>query len=462
MRIAAIALAFVATTAAAQTAPDAAQRAEARAIFARAIAFDTSVSGGETPQFAAYLRNLFVEAGIPAADTLIVPHETTASLLVRYRGDGSGGGPILLLAHMDVVEARREEWERDPFTLIEENGFFYGRGTLDNKSGIVTMTATLLRFKREGFVPTRDLVLVLTGDEEVAQRTIQQVLRDHRDWTSADLALNSDSGGGLLAETDGAPVMYTIGTAEKTFASYRLTVRNPGGHSAMPRADNAIYELAGALLRIRAHEFPVQWNDTTLAAFRAEGAARDDELGAAMRRFAARPGDRPAAATLSSDPPNVGQIRTTCVPTLLQGGHADNALPQTAVATINCRIFPGVEPERVQAELARLAGAGVEVAPVDTIYWSDASPLTDDVLHAVRAAVHASYPGVDIAPAMSVGTTDALFVRSAGIPTYSVSEIFIKASDEFAHGLNERVPVASFYAGLAHWRVLLTELAGRD
>jgi acetylornithine deacetylase/succinyl-diaminopimelate desuccinylase-like protein len=437
------------------------QQAEAREIYARAIAFDTSVSGGQTPQFAAYLRDLLVSAGISESDTLIVPYGNTASLLVRYRGDGTGGRPILLLGHMDVVEARRDEWERDPFTLVEENGFFYGRGTLDNKSGIVTLVSTLLRFKREGFVPTRDLVLALTGDEEVAQRTIQQLLRDHGAWMDAELALNSDNGQGALAETDGRPLMYYVRTAEKTFASYRLTVRNPGGHSSMPRPDNAIYDLAEALGRIRAYEFPLQWNDTTLAAFRAEGAQRHDNVGAAMRRFAERPGDRGAAATLSMSPALIGQIRTTCVPTLIEGGHADNALPQTAVATINCRIFPGVEPAVVQAELARVAGAAVEVAVVDTPYWSDPSPVREDVMNAVNAAVHASYPGVAITPAMGSGTSDSLFLRAAGIPTYGTGETFIKVSDDFAHGLNERVAVESFYHGLTHWRVLLTELAAR-
>jgi acetylornithine deacetylase/succinyl-diaminopimelate desuccinylase-like protein len=439
---------------------DSDQRAEARAIYARAVAFDTSVSGAQTPQLAAYLRDLFLAAGIPASDTLIVPYERTASLLVRYRGDGRGGRPILLLAHMDVVEARREDWQRDPFTLVEENGFFYGRGTFDNKAGLVNVTATLLRFKREAFVPARDLVLVFTGDEEVAQATARQLVREHRDWLDAELALNTDNGQGSLREADGRPAVYLVNTAEKTFASYRLTVRNPGGHSARPRRDNAIYELADALLRIRAYEFPVQWNDTTLSSFRAEAAVRSDAIGAALRRFAERPGAAAAVDTLSASPDHVGQIRTTCVATLIAGGHADNALPQSAAATVNCRIFPGVPPSTVEAQLEQLAGAGVEVAPVDDIYWSDASPLRDDVLQAVRAAVDATHPGVPVTPSMGVGTSDSLFFRAAGIPTYGTGEIFIKGSDDFAHGLDERVPVASFYDGLVHWRTLLLRLAG--
>jgi acetylornithine deacetylase/succinyl-diaminopimelate desuccinylase-like protein len=440
---------------------DAEQRAEARDIYARAIAFNTSVSGGQVPQFAAWLRGLFLQAGVPEADTLIVPNENTASLLIRYRGDGSGGRPVVMMAHMDVVEAKREDWERDPFTLVEEHGFFYGRGTFDNKSGLVAMVSTLLRFKREGFTPTRDLVLMLTGDEEVAQLTAQQILRDHRAWIDADFALNSDGGGGALNEETGAPLIYAVQTAEKTYASYRLTVRNPGGHSSAPRRDNAIYDLAAALGRVRAYEFPVQWNDTTIAAFGALGAQRSDDLGAAMRRFAQRPGDRRAAAVLSANPFYVGQVRTTCIPTLIAGGHAENALPQSAVATVNCRIFPGVAVADVHAQLQRLAGEGLEVTVVDNPYSSDASPLREDVMNAVRAAVHANYPGVPVTPSMSSGATDGLFLRAAGIPTYGVGEIFMKDSDDFSHGLNERVPVQSFYNGLTHWRVLITALTGR-
>jgi acetylornithine deacetylase/succinyl-diaminopimelate desuccinylase-like protein len=408
---------------------DSAQRAEAREIYRRAIGFNTSVSGGQVPQLAAYIQGLFRAAGFSDTDLVLVPHERTASLLVRYRGDGSGGRPVLLMAHMDVVEARREDWQRDPFTLVEENGYFYGRGTADMKSGLVMEVATLLR--------------------------------DYRGWLNAEFALNADGGGGTLRESDGAPLIYGVQTAEKTYATFRLTVHNPGGHSSQPRSDNAIYDLADALRRVHAYQFPVMWNATTVANFAAFGAQRQDALGAAMRRFAQRPGDRAAAATLSASPFYVGQVRTTCIPTLLEAGHAENALPQTAVATINCRIFPGVAVADVQAQIQRLAGASVTVTAVDTPYWSDASPLRDDVMRAVTAAVHVSYPDVPITPSMSSGASDGLFVRAAGVPTYGVSELLMKDSDDFSHGLNERVPVTAFYNGLTHWRVLLSELAGR-
>jgi acetylornithine deacetylase/succinyl-diaminopimelate desuccinylase-like protein len=406
------------------------------------------------------LAGRFREGGFDSDDILLVAHEKTAALVVRYRGDGSGGRPLLLLAHMDVVPARRADWERDPFKLIEEGGFFFARGSEDNKSGIALLTATFLTLRAERFVPTRDLVIVFTGDEETSGNTAKLLLGKHRDWVDAEFALNSDAGGGQLSEK-GAALFYAVQTAEKSYASFTMTARNPGGHSSAPRRKNAIYDIAAALARLRAHSFPVMWNDTTMAAFRAAGQTTPGKLGAAMRRFARRPGDRRAAAVLSGDPFHVGQVRTTCVPTMLAGGHADNALPQRATVTVNCRIFPGVTIAQVRAQLQRLAGKQIEVAPLDTYTSNDASPLRKDVMTAVRAVVDASHRGLRIVPTMSSGATDGVFFRAAGIPTYGVSEIFIRDEDSFAHGLNERVPVKAFYDGLTHWRVLLQELAGK-
>jgi acetylornithine deacetylase/succinyl-diaminopimelate desuccinylase-like protein len=449
--------------AAAQAAPDdPAGRAQALEIFRRLIAFDSSLSGGQTPAMAAYLAEQFRNGGFAPEDVHLMPFGATAALVVRYRGDGTGGRPIALLGHMDVVEARRSDWERDPFTLVEENGTFFGRGALDMKNGVALLTATFLRMRAEGFVPTRDLIIIFTGDEETSGVTSISLLRDHRALVDAEFALNADAGGGVLDETTGAPISYALQTAEKTFASFSLTARNPGGHSSQPRPDNAIYDIVDALARVRGYAFPVMWNDTTIASFRAKGPATGGALGAAMTRFAARPGDRRAAATLSEHPAQIGQIRTTCIPTLLQAGHADNALPQSAVATVNCRIFPGVAITDVQAQLQRLAGDGVAVAPLDTYWSSDASPLRDDVVAATTRAVHARHPGVPIVPSMAAGATDGVFFRSAGIPTYGVAEPFFKESDDFSHGLNERLPVETFYDGLVHWRVMLEALAGRE
>jgi len=436
-------------------------RAQAREILARTISFNSSPDGGQTPQLAAYLADLYRNGGFPAADVQVVPLGATASLVVRYRGDGSGGRPILLLAHMDVVPALRSDWERDPFTMVEENGYFFGRGSLDNKAGIAHITATLLRLKAEGFTPTRDLIVVFSGDEETLGLTVRGLLADHRALIDAEFALNSDAGGGGLSEETGAPLGYEMQTAEKTYVSYRLTARNPGGHSSLPRADNAIFDLADAINRVRAYEFPVMWNDTTVRSFSAAGQTIDGELGAALRRFAQRPGDRRAAATISRDPSWVGQVRTTCVPTMLAGGHAENALPQSATVTVNCRVFPGVQVEDVQAQLQRVAGDGIQIAQIDPAFASDASPLREDVLAAVNAAVRAVYPNAGVSPGMSAGATDGVFFRGAGIPTYGVGGVFMKLSDDFAHGLNERVPVEGFYNGLTHWRVLITTIAGR-
>lgn len=453
--------ALVFSAAAAQT-PSETERAQALDIYRNIIAFDTSVQGGETPQMAAYLAERFRAGGFAEEDVRVLPLGDTAGLVVRYRGDGAGERPILLLAHMDVVQARREEWERDPFTLVEDDGFFFARGSADNKAGIAHLASLFLTLRAEGFTPTRDLIIWFSGDEETSGATTSALLAEHRALIGdAEFALNSDAGGGQFSSS-GAPIAYAMQTAEKTYASFTFTARNPGGHSSVPRDDNAIYELTEALAALRAFQFPVMWNDTTLAAFRNGATAIGGPEAEAMRRFAANPGDRRAARILSENPHTSTLLRTTCVATMLSGGHAENALPQTASATVNCRIFPGVAVAEVQRELQAIAGSHIEVAPLGPANSSDASPLRADVMQAVTRAVHANYPGVVITPYMSAGATDGLFFRAAGIPTYGAGAIFMREEDEFAHGLNERVPVASFYAGLTHWRVLINELAGRD
>lgn len=442
-------------------APSDAQRAQARAIYERIVSFDTSVEGGQNLAMANYLAEQFRAGGFAADDVHVLTMAPTAGLVVRYRGDGSGGRPILLLAHMDVVPALRSDWQRDPFTLVEEDGFFFGRGTIDNKAGIAQLTSLFLTLRAEGFTPTRDLIIWFSGDEETSGVTTRTLLEEHRALLgNAEFALNSDAGGGQLGP-DGRPITYVMQTAEKTYATFSFTARNPGGHSSVPRADNAIYELGEALARLRAFQFPTMWNDTTLLSFRNASTAVGGAEGAALLRFANNPQDRRAARMLESNPGISNMMRTTCVATMLSGGHAENALPQTATATVNCRIFPGVRVEDVQSELQAIAGERVEVALTAPTFASDASPLRDDVVQAVTRAVHAVHPGTLVTPYMSAGATDGLFFRSAGIPTYGVGGVFIKDEDEFAHGLNERTPVGSFYEGLTHWRVLITALAGR-
>lgn len=441
-------------------APSEAQRAQAREIYRRVIAFDTSVEGAQTPAMAEYLAGLFRAGGFPAEDVHVISMNGTAGLVVRYRGSGGGGRPILLLAHMDVVPALRSDWERDPFALVEENGFFFGRGTIDNKAGVVHLTSTFLTLRAEGFTPTRDLIIWFSGDEETTGATTEALLAQHRALLGeAEFALNSDAGGGQL-DAQNRGVAYVLQTAEKTYASFTFTARNPGGHSSQPRADNAIYDLGEALARLRAFQFPVMWNDTTIESFRRAASVFPGPEGAALRRFAEHPGDRVAARTLSRNVSLSSMMRTTCVATMLSGGHAENALPQTASATVNCRIFPGVPVADVLAELRAIAGAGIEVSPLGPANFSDASPLRADVMQAATRAVHANYADAVVSPYMSAGATDGLFFRAAGIPTYGVGGIFIRDEDDYAHGLNERVPVASFYEGLTHWRTLVTDLAG--
>jgi acetylornithine deacetylase/succinyl-diaminopimelate desuccinylase-like protein len=440
---------------------DAPYQRQALELFRRSIAFKTEIGQGQVPLLAAYLADQFRAAGFPDEDIHILPLGETASLVVRYRGNGSGGRPITAIAHMDVVTAKPEDWQRDPFTLVEQGGYFFGRGSVDVKCGLVALTSAFLRLKAEGYVPDRDLILAFSGDEETAQATAADLAQHHRELVDAEFVLNSDAGGGALDEKTGRPVLYGIENSEKSYASFELTVRNPGGHSSLPRADNAIYELADNLQKIRHLQFPVMWTAETREWFRVmAGQTSDPKLSAAMRRFAANPRDPQADRVLAAEPSLVGRTRTTCVPTLLRGGHADNALPQSATATINCRIFPGVEPASVQAALQNRVGPKAEVRPTSApVYVSGPSPMRPDLLQAVTQVLHSLHDDVPIVPQQESGASDCVIFRAAGIACYGTSETFIKDSDDFAHGLNERVPVASFYQGLDFWYQLFKDLS---
>lgn len=441
---------------------------KAREILEKVVSIPTELGRNKVPEMAGYLAGEFRAAGFPADDVKVIPYkftgDQTAVLIVRYRAEsntsGKGAKPILLMAHMDVVTAKREDWVRDPYQLVEQDGFFYGRGTYDIKQGITALTATFLRLRKEGFKPSRDLIIYFSGDEETAQDTTVTTVREHRDLVDAEFALNADSGGGTLDDDTGKPLFYNLQAAEKTYADFTLTVRNPGGHSSLPRPDNAIYELAAALGKVQAYHFPVQSNEITLASFAEAGKTTPGELGAAMKKFAADPKDASAAATIAANPSYVGQLRTTCVATGLAGGHANNALPQTATANINCRIFPGVKVDDVRATLQQVVGSGVEVKELGKAMSSDASPLRADVVDAVTRTVHKLRPGVPVVPNQASGATDGLVFRAAGIPTYGVDGLFIRSKDDFSHGLNERIPVDGFYSTLDHWYLLIKDLAG--
>ena len=337
--------------AAAQTA---AHEVKARELYARVISFRTAAGQKQTPAMVAYLVEVLKAGGVPEVDIATLDEDGERALLVRLPGR-KPGRPILFSAHMDVVDARPEEWERSPFDLIEENGTFYGRGTSDNKAGVVALVSTILRFKADKMQPARDLVFAFVGDEETGMITTRQIAA-HPWVKNAEFAINTDAGGGLLDETSGKPLIYLVQGAEKTYATFDVVVTNAGGHSSRPRSDNSIYQLAHALGRIEAYRFPVMANDLTRAYLGAVGKAQSGPLGEALRAFAADPADASAADTLAKSPEFVGTTRTTCVATMLDAGHAENALPQTAMAAVNCRIFPGVAVDAVRDALITAIG----------------------------------------------------------------------------------------------------------
>ena len=466
MRTACLALALILTAGAAAAQPAASPAADpwigtAREILARSVAFRSTAQHKQTPALVDWLAGEFRAAGVPEDAITVLPVDETAALVVRIAGRDRTRKPILFSAHLDVVEANPADWARDPFTLVEEDGFFFGRGALDDKAGVAQLATLILRLTRNRLVPERDLVFAFIGDEETAMATTRLLAGERRALIDAELALNADAGGGVLDEATGRPVIYYIQGGEKTYTDFILTVTNPGGHSSAPRADNAIYTLARALTRIEAYRFPVMSNALTLSTMRAEGALRTDEVGRAMAAFAANPVDGPAAERLSREPSLVGQLRTTCTATMALAGHAPNALPQSASANINCRIFPGVGIEATRRTLEQvIADPSVRIRTETAgSIESPASPPRAEVEAAVRRALGATWGAVPIAYEQSNGATDGSHYRAAGIPTYGVTLIFMKDSDQFAHGLNERVPVESFDKATAGWWELVTALA---
>ncbi|TGD75476.1 M20/M25/M40 family metallo-hydrolase [Mangrovimicrobium sediminis] len=430
---------------------------QALAIYRHAISLRTAQGHGKVPELAKYLAGQFRAAGFPEQDIHVLPVGETAALVVRYRGDGSAGKkPVSISAHMDVVDALPEDWERDPFTLTKENGYYYGRGTADNKLGLVATSAIFLRLKAEGFVPARDLILAFSGDEETDMASTKALVGQYRELTDSEYSLNADMGGGSLAAPGGAPVSYDIQAAEKTYITYELRVTSPGGHSSRPTQKNAIYDLAGALVKLQDYDFPVRQNDLTRQYFAAQARRTPGELGAAMAAFADNPGDADAVATLRTNPAYTGLVSTTCVATMLDAGHAENALPQTAMAVVNCRLFPGEGVEATAATLARVIdNPEIAVVQRDEATETDASPLREDLLAALRLAVDANYPGLEIVPYMSTGGSDGMHFRAAGIPSYGVDGLYMWSGDNYNHGLNERIPVDAFDKELRHWYVLL-------
>lgn len=452
----AAALALI-SSAHAQTHPQA--EAQALDLLRRGIAFRT-VAGpdNQTPDYAAYLKDILVAGGFPAADVQIEKVGDTAYLVARYRGSAPATKPILVSGHMDVVEARREDWERDPFTAVIENGYIFGRGASDMKYDLSTMIATVVQLKREGFRPRRDIVLLFSGDEETSMKTTALLAER---FPNAELLLNIDGGGGELDES-GHAVSFGVQGAEKTYADIELSFTDAGGHSSAPRKSNAIYQLARALDRVGAYEFPGEVNAITRESWAASAAtAGDPSMADAMRRFAVNPNDLDARTRLRADASLIGQTGTTCVATMVSAGHATNALPQRASANINCRIFPGTPVAAVQARLAQVIddpALKIREVPSGAVA-SAASPLRPELMTLVARAIHVRFPGIPIVPVMSAGASDSMWFRAKGVPSYGVSPIFMKASDGFAHGLNERTPLSEIGPSISYYRTLLTELA---
>ena len=442
----------------------AADRQLARAIFRELIEINTTDSLGNTPRAARAMARRLLAAGFPAADVqvLIGPDARHGNLVARYRGTGVGGRPIVTLAHLDVVPARRSDWSVDPFTLLERDGYFYGRGTTDDKVGDAILVADFIRLKRARFKPARDLMLVLTGDEETAGSCVQWLVTKHRDLVDGEFALNTDAGGGVLR--DGRRVMFVVQASEKVYATYVLEATDKGGHSSLPRpADNPIYRLAPALERLAAYRFPVKLNEVSRAFFERSAAIETGQLADDMRGVLRDPPDSAAVARLSVVPFYNSKLRTTCVATMIEAGHAENALPQSARATVNCRILPGEPAADVEATLRRLAADDqIAIRPTYAAIPSPPSPLTPAIMVPIERLVAEQFPGVPIVPVMEAGATDGLFLRNAGIPTYGVSAVFEEQNDVRAHGRDERLRVESFYEALEFWYRMLWTLAGPE
>jgi acetylornithine deacetylase/succinyl-diaminopimelate desuccinylase-like protein len=429
----------------------------AREVFQQLVEIDTTEPAGSVTRASEAMAARFRAAGYAEADVQVLGEgDRHRNLVVRLRGSGAGR-PILFNSHLDVVEARREDWSFDPFTFREQDGFFYGRGTQDDKSGAAALVAAFIRMKREGFRPSRDLILALTAGEETgAGNGVAWLLRNRRSLIDAEYCINVDSGGGEARNAK--PYALDVETSEKTYHTLFLEVKNKGGHSSLPEKDNAIYRLARALDRIAQHEFPARLNETVRAYF--AGMAQIPQNPAAADMRAAATGDAAAIRRLSESPFYNALVRTTCVATEIAGGHAENALPQTAKASVNCRVLPDESPAEVERTIRQVvADPAVTVRAARQAPINPPSPLRPDVMAAIERAAHAIWPGVPVIPIMETGGTDGRLLRAAGIPTYGETGMFIDDGDVRAHGRDERLRVASFYEGCDFLYRLIEELA---
>jgi acetylornithine deacetylase/succinyl-diaminopimelate desuccinylase-like protein len=427
-------------------------------VFKQLVEINTTDSVGNVTAAAEAMAQRFRDAGFAESDMhLLGPNDRKKNLVVRLRGSGKHK-PVLLIGHLDVVEARREDWTTDPFQFVEKDGYFYGRGTQDMKDGDAIMVTTLLRFKKEGYVPDRDIILALTADEEGGKfNGVDWLVKNHRELIDAEFVLNHD-GGGVSAE-HGKAMAVEVDATEKIYADYQLTVTNPGGHSSLPVPDNAIYHLADGLSRLAHFQFRFELNDVTRAYYQQTAKVEPEPRASDMRAIVKASPDMAAVARLSQDAVDNSTLHTTCVATRLNAGHANNALPQRAVAIVNCRILPGHTAEEVrQALLQAVADPRIDVRYIGAIGGGEehpverppmpVPPLRRDVFAPVEKVAAEMWPGVPVIPDMADGASDAIYTTPVGMPTYGVSGEQIDRDDIRAHGKDERMAVASFYRGV--------------
>lgn len=430
---------------------------EARAILQQLVEINTTESAGNVTRAAEAMAKRLLDAGYPEKDIhLAGPDPRKKNLVVRLRGTGQRA-PILFIGHLDVVEARREDWSMDPFTFIEQDGNFYGRGTRDMKAGDAILVMSLLRLKREGYQPDRDLIVALTADEESGDSNgVDWLLKEHKDWIDAEYCINLD--GGEFERVGGKRMVAGLQASEKVYADFQLETSNPGGHSSVPGPDNAIYELAAALEKLQKFAFPVHINEVTRGYFAESAGLVTGSLASDLRAAAQQPPGAAAIEHLSAIPYYNALLRTTCVATMLSGGHAPNALPQSARATVNCRIFPGEDPGEVGRTLERVVGdrrVKVSIIPEKTadgklipIVAVPPSALLPELTTAYERTLSTLWPGLPVVPTMSTGASDGKYLRIAGTPTFGIACMFFDMEDDRSHGKDERVDVQDFYDGV--------------
>jgi acetylornithine deacetylase/succinyl-diaminopimelate desuccinylase-like protein len=437
---------------------DSSSKQLAHDIFKQLIDINTTDSVGNVTMASEAMAKRFRDAGFSESDIYLGgPNDRKKNLVVRLHGSGKHK-PVLLIGHLDVVEARREDWSNDPFQFVEKDGYFYGRGTEDMKDGDAIMATILIRFKKEGLVPDRDIILALTADEEGGKSNgVDWLLKNKHDLIDAEFVLNHD--GGEVTTESGKALALVVDATEKLYSDYQLVVTNPGGHSSLPRPDNAIYELAHALIKLQEHKFPFELNSVTRAYYEHMAKVQTGQQGADLQAMLQTPPDQAAIDRISKDPTDNSKMHTTCVATRLSGGHANNALPGRAEAVVNCRILPGHSKQEVRQELAEIfadpkieiryitnAGEILDNIPDQRSFAPP--PLRPDVFGAITSVAAKMWPGIPVFPTMATGASDGVYTMAAGLPTYGVSGVEAERDDHREHGRDERVPVESFYKGV--------------